>query len=83
MYSSHFGECQVKQSKCIDEITVEIYDENGNYGGAVLINDEDIPNFDSKLELYFTNYQAFNNFCQAVIKMKQGIDEYIKMKELY
>lgn len=78
MCSNSFGECQIKQSnKCINEITVEIYNKNSNYGGAVSINNEDIPNFNNKLELYFTDYQGFDNFYQAIIKMKQGIDEYL------
>lgn len=72
-----FGSVQIKQpDKCINEIIIEIYSDNGEYGGAVQINDENIPYLDRKLELYFPNYKGFEDFYNAVIKMKKGIDQF-------
>ena len=74
------GQIQICQPNIsINEIQVEIFNEKGNYGGAVRTHEHDnhYPWEMDTLHLYFENYEGFKNFYNSIIKLKQGIDKYI------
>lgn len=75
---SYFSSIQIEHPNTnVNEIQVSIFDKDGNYGGAIKLYEPDNFYIDTTLKLYFTNYEGFEDFYNAVIQLKEGIDKYL------